>query len=308
MFRERIPARQLSAWLFAGMTPVLIHLLCGGSWLWIGIAGAVSVALTLLVWSSGREPAKWQCPFLFIYIVLLLGQLLFRTAESWPVGDNDPWVSLILLAIAAWSAQKGPSAAARVGAVLFWAVLILYLTVFGAGAKDVELSWLRPEWQMPDELGLVLYLVPTASVCLLDGETKRGARILLPAVFTLAAALITVGVMSPGIAAETPNAFYEMTRSINLLGVARRFEALISAGMTVGWFALMSLLLTICGVLAQKIFPGRGRAAVWLAAGTAAAIKLCGMHISAFVLLIVGTVFWVAIPVLTQGLGKRKKS
>lgn len=308
MFRERIPLRQLSAWLFAGTAPVLIQILSGSSWLWIGIAGAISLLLTVCVWRSGWEPAKWQCPVLYLYLSVLLGQMLTYTAQSWPVGDNDPAVPLILLLLGAWSAQKGPSAAARVGAVLFWAVLILYLAVLGAGVKDIQWNWLMPRWNMPDEMGIAVFLLPAASVCLLGSNRKTGIRLALPAVFVFVAALITAGVLSPAVAERTPNAFYEMSRSINLLGVARRFEALISAGMTVGWFALISLVLTCCGVLAQKILQGQGRSGLWLSALTAAGMKLCGLHIQGWILLLFGAAFWVGIPVLTQGLEKRKKS
>lgn len=308
MFREKIPPRQLSAWLFTGTVPVLIQLLCGGGWVWLAMAGGISSLLTWIVWRSGWEPAKWQCPILIIYIVVFLGQLMFRTAQSWPVGDSDPAVPLILLFLAAGSAHKGPSAAARVGAVLFWAVLILYLLLFAAGIKDVKLSWLAPRWDAPDQLGLAVFLIPCAAVCLLNSGGKAGVRTMLPGLFVLVASLVTAGVLSPMIAANTPNAFYEMSRSINLLGVARRVEALTCAAMTVGWFALLSLLLTVCGSLTQKIFPGWGRAGVWLAAALSAGIKLCGLHISATILLVTGAVFWVAFPILTQGLGKIKKS
>lgn len=307
MFREKIPSRQLTAWLFAGIAPVSIQLLSSGSWIWVAAAGAVSVVLTLCLWQTPWEPRKWQSTILYVYIVLLLSQLLPYAAQSWPTG-NATAVPLILLALAAWSAQKGVSAAARVGAVLFWAVLIVYLGVFGAGAKDVRWQWLQPRLDIPNPVGFTVLLIPAASTCLLAPDRKNGPRLLLPAVFALAAAIITSGVLSPEVAGNTPNAFYEMTRSINLLGIARRFEALISAGMTVGWFALLSLSLSICGSLAQKIFESKGRLGVWAGALAAAAMALCGLHISGWILFAGGAVFWVAIPLLTQGLEKRKKS
>lgn len=308
MFREKIPSRQLSAWLFAGLTPVLIQLLSGSSWAWIGIAGLISVLINCFVWRTEWEPKRWQSALILLYIIIVLGQLVSRAAGSWPVGNSYPAVPLILLALAAWSAQKGPSAAARVGAVLFWFVLIMYLVAFGAGIKDIELKWLKPDWQIPDAMGLLLLLTPAGAVCLLRSDEKWGARLILPAILTLCAALITVGVLSPAVAAKLENPFYEMSRSIHLAGVARRFEALISAGMTVGWFALVNLFLTICGTLFGQILEGWGRTGVWICAIAAATWMLCGLHISECILLIVGAVFWVAMPILTQGLGKIKKS
>lgn len=307
MFREKIPYPQLTAWLFAGMTPVLIQLFSGSPWTWVAIAGIIGVVLTMLVWRSGWQPSKWQCPLIFIYIVVFVGQLLSSAAQSWPKGDATA-VPLILLLVAAWSAQKGPSAAARTGAVLFWAVLILYLAVFAAGLGDITCSWLLPRWELPDGYGLAVLLVPSFAVCLLGTGRKSVARLSLPVLFPVVGALITAGALSPEVASSLGNPFYEMTRSISLLGVARRFEALISAAMTVGWFALMSMLLTVCGVLTQKIFPGRGRSGVWLAAAAAAGVLLCGLHIPAIFMTLVGAVFWVVVPLITQGLVSEKKS
>ena len=308
MFRDRIPSRQLSAWLFAGTTPVLLQMLSGGSWLWIGIAGMVSALLAMWVWRSGWEPKKWQCPILIIWIIILMGQLLADAANSWPVGKSYPAVPLMLLVLAGWSAQKGPSAAARVGTVLFWFVLIMYLVVFGAGAKDIELEWLRPKWDMLDTTGLALFLVPSVAACLLCQEQKGGVRLVLPAIFALCGALITSGVLSSDVTRTLDNGLYEMSRSINIAGVARRFEPLISAGMTVGWFAMLSLLLAVAGVLTQELFSGWGKTGLWLVAVVAAVWMLCGLHISGWIVLISGAVFWGLIPIVTQGLDNRKKS
>lgn len=307
MFRERIPAAQLSAWLTAGTVPVLLQLLSGGSWVWIGLAGLLCYLLTVLVWRSGWEPAKWQCPFLFIYIVILLGSLLPDSAECWPSG-NERVLPVLILALSAWSAQKGLSAAARVGTVLFWAILILYLVVLGAGVKDVQLRWLKPKWTALDFPRLTVFLIPVSTVCLLKRGSLKTGRLALSGALVFAGAAITVGVLSPEVAVGTENAFYEMTRSINLLGVARRFEALISAGMTVGWFSIVSLLLSLCATLAQKFLGQGGKAAVWIAALIAAIMQLCGLHIEGKILILTGAVFWVGIPLLTQGLGERKKS
>lgn len=308
MFREKIPAPQLSAWLFAAMVPVGLQLLGGESWLWVGCAAALSLLMASILWRRPREVSKWESGLLFIYVSVLMGQLLHETAQSWPVGNSDPAVPLILLALGAWSAQKGTGAAARVGAVLFWVVLGLYLAVYAAGVKDVKLSWLKPGSDIPDGIGLTVYLLPWATAGLLKAKGAPGKHGWLTLIFLTAGAVITAGVLSPVAAEQTENAFYEMCRSLDLLGVARRFEVLICAGTTVGWFAMLSMLLSLCGSYAQKIFPGLGRAGVWAAAGTAAVWRLCGLHINPNFLVLAGAVFWVGIPLLTQGLEKIKKS
>lgn len=309
MFRETIPARQLSAWLFAAMTPVLIQFLGGTPWLWVEIAGVVSIGAVWSVWRWGiGVQRRWLSLLQVVIIIIVLSQLAGESAQSWPVGNSYPAIPLFLLALAAWSAQKGPSAAARVGTVLFWAVLLIYLLVFGAGVKEIELEWLMPRWSEPNWMGLLLLLTPAVAVHLLRHDEKWGVRLMLPKIFALCAAAITAGVLSPIVAERTNNAFYEMSRSLNLLGVAKRFEAFISAGMTVGWFALMSLYLSICGKLSERLHAGWGRTGVWTASIVAAVLMLCDLHIKDWILLILVTIFWVLIPVLTQGIEQEKKS
>ena len=308
MFREKISPRQLGAWLFAAMVPVVIQILGGDAWLPVICAVILAILMKCILWSSPLATTKWESALLFIYVVVLMGELLRPAAQSWPLGNSDPAVPLILLGLAALSAGKGPSVAARVGAVLFWVVLVIYAVVFAAGGKNVRMVWLQPRWDMPDLLGVTVLLIPCGASQLLRKGEMPGNHGLLAALFISLGVILTAGVMSPSLATRLPNAFYEMCRSLDLFGVARRFEALVCAGATVGWFALLTLLLTLCGSYGEKIFEGRGSIAVWICAAAAALWKLCGLHINGCVLFLTGTVFWVGIPLLTQGLEKIKKS
>ena len=308
MFREKIPPRQLGAWLFAAVVPVAIQIMGGDAWFGVTCAAALVFVMALILWRQPREVTKWEGVFLLLYIVVLTGELLRGAAQCWPTGNGDPAVPLVLLGLAAVSAKKGLSAAARVGAVLFWAVLGIYTVVFLAGGRDMQPEWLQLRWSVPDLMGLTVLLIPCGAAQLLEKGGNPGGHGLLGTVVISAGAIMTVGVMSPDLAEAMPDAFYEMCRSLDLWGIARRFEALICAGMTVGWFALLSLLLSLCGSYVQKIYPKLGGAPVWLCAAAAALWKLCGLHINAGFLLLTGAVFWVGIPLLTQGLEKIKKS
>lgn len=308
MFLEKIPMRQLIAWIFTAMVPVGIQLLSDSSWIWVACGGIISMAVWMLLWRNGRERSKWESAFLFIYIVFLLGELLRYTAQCWPMGNSDPAVPLVLLTLAAWSARRGPSVAARVGAVLFWAVLGLYLLVFAAGINEVKLEWLMPDQNSINTAGLTVFLIPCSVLEISKEKKGTEKRMWLAPCMILAGVIITAGVLSPSAAAQIPNAFYEMSRSLSFLDVARRFEALICAAAAVGWFSLLSLLLTLCGRYTEKIFPTKGRGGIWIASLAAVTGRLCGLHINPLYLVAVGTVFWVGLPLLTQGLDKIKKS
>lgn len=308
MFREKIPRRQLSAWQFAAMTPVLIQLLGGASWFWIILMGGISLLVQWILRKWGVEAeSRWLFVLQLLYIIVLLGSITGYASQSWPRSNSYPWVPLILLALAAWSAQKGTSAAARVGCVLFWGVLIVYLLVFGAGIREMEHNWFVFTKKAPEWLGAVIFITPVVAA-ILGNEGKAGGKSLLPVIFCLLAAVITNAVLSPAVASGMDNAFYEMSRSLSLFGVAKRFEALISAAMTVGWFTLLNLYLSVAGRLSEKIFPEWGRPGVWTTAVVSAGCMLCGLRVSAVNLLIFAAVIWVALPILLQLLKQIKKS
>lgn len=308
MYDRKIPHRQLTAWLAAALIPTVIQLTAGASWFSVLLVCVLSLLCVWLRWSLGAEPGGKLLPALqWLLLTAILGAVCGTASQSWPQGGH-PAVGIILLALAVGSAWKGPSASARVGCVLFWFVLLLYLILLGAGVKDVQLKWLTPPKGDVDGLGCVLLLTPAAAAIHLNKKETVKPRLLLIMVFCIVASVITAGVLSPQVASVRENAFYEMTRSLNLLGQARRFEAILSAGMTAGWFALMSLYLTLCAHLTEKILPGAGKYGTLAAALLATVIRLCDLHIPGVLLLILSAVFWVFLPLITQGIDKVKKS
>ena len=168
--------------------------------------------------------------------------------------------------------------------------------------------WLRPAKGTEPWLIIPLLLTPVGVIPLLKEKERRITGLPLIGIFVLLASVITLGVLSPMVAANTDNAFYEMTRSLSILETARRFEAVISAAMTVGWFALMSLYLTLCGHWAEEIKPGGRKTGIVLGAVVSGVLTLCDLHIDGRILAVWTTVFWVATPLITQGIDKQKKS
>lgn len=308
MYNRKIPHQQLTAWLAAAIIPTAIQLTAGASWFSVLLASLLCLMCVGVRWGFGTEPRGVLIAVIqWLLLVLILGTVCRASVQSWPEGAH-PVVALVLLALALWSTWKGTSAAARVGCALFWFVLVLYLILLGAGMKDVQIPWLKPTQGGVESLGCILLLTPAAAVLHLNKRERIKSRLILPGLLCTVAAVITAGVLSPQIAAVRSNAFYEMTRSLNLLGQARRFEAVVSAGMTVGWFCLFSLYLTLCTEYAESVRPGLGRCGSILAAVAASTILLCDLHIPGILLLVFSAVFWVLLPLMTQGIDKIKKS
>lgn len=309
MTREKIPAEQLAAWLFTAMTPPLIQLSAGAPWIWLLGFGILCLALNgaRRKWGSQAIP-RWLILPEILLLVVITGELASRSVGSWPVGSSYPAVPLILLALAAWSASKGPQTAARVGAVLFWFVIVMYMVVFAAGIGQIrwgrlDLTAGKPEW-----LSLLLFLMPAAAAFLPTQNGHVGGKRVLPLAMTLVAVLVTQGMLTPETAVSAEYPFFEMSRSLELLGIAQRFEALICAAATAGWYSLLAFLLAVTASLTESEKPGWGRGSAWCVSILAAAWMLSGLHISGALAVLLCSVFWVAMPILAQGVGKIKKS
>lgn len=308
MYNRKIPSRQLTAWLAAAIIPTAIQLNAGASWLSVALVCLVCLSCVALRWRFGAEPQSKLLVLLhWLLLVTILGTICRSAVQSWPRNGHAA-VGIILLALAVWSTWKGPSAAACVGCVLFWVVLLLYLVLLGAGVKDVRLKWMIPGKGDVSTVGCILLLTPAVAAIHLNKKETIKPRLLLIMVFCISASAVTAGVLSQQVAAVTDQAFYEMTRSLNLLGQARRFEAVLSAAMTAGWFSLISLYLSLCGNLTEIVCCGGGKWGIAIAAATAALILLCDLHIPGAVILILTAVFWVLLPLWTQVVGTEKKS
>lgn len=251
---------------------------------------------------------RWSRLPMYLLAVIVLGELASESAGSWPVGDSYPAVPMILLVLAAWSAAKGPQAAARVGAILFWFIIIMYMIVFASGAKQIRWEWTRPVNRMPQPMSLIVLLVPSAATLLPAERNRFVGKQVLAVIVALVAALLTQGILSAEIVGEVEHPFYEMSRSLDLLGIAQRFEAIVCAAATVGWFAIMSLFLSISGEIFHWFKMGWQGIGVWLAALAAGVWLLCGLHISGWILAGTCAVFWVLLPIAAQGIEKIKKS
>lgn len=111
----------------------------------------------------------------------------------------------------------------------------------------------------------------------------------------------------PEEAAQGEAVFYEAAKAVNLFGVAERFEAVVSVAMTMGYFALLSLLLSCAGAMAEEFHQGWRRIGVLGAAAISTIIVAIIGAIEGELLLILCGILWIAVPLIQGTLGKTKK-
>ena len=197
---------------------------------------------------------------------LLLAAALYAAWESsfaFPETAGNLLAAVLVLLLAAAAAYCGPAAAGRCAGILLRITGALYGTVLVFSLPELRTAWLCPSGKPLDALKVWAALsLPGGALCL-GAELPEGQR--LPhwpwwsgAGLSAAASVVTGGILSPALARE-PEAFRTLARGVSVLGVIRRFEALVNGALLMSGFALCTLyIVSFAGV--SGIFSGRKKA------------------------------------------------
>ena len=173
----------------------------------------------------------------------------WESSFSFPETAGKLPAAALVLALSAAAAYGGPAAAGRCASILLWVTGGLYGTVLVFSLPELRSEWLVPAGE-PLDAGKVwaALTLPGAALCLapaLPGERR------LPhwpwwagAALAAAASVVTGGILSPALARD-PEAFRALARGVSVLGVIRRFEALVNGAMLMSGFALCTLYLVV---------------------------------------------------------------
>ena len=302
MSTNKIATTNLIVWVFSAMTGA-IAFYADGNWPGILVWGSV---LSLLIWLSLRFGEHWdgtvyhfaQC----LWLSVILSQLLGYSANCWPTGEHTfPVVPLSLLLLATLSACKGSDCTAKGVCVLFWIMAALIGVVVIAGIPELNIAFLQPKAPTIKSQMFLVYLLPALSGFFQCKSKRIYPFVVVVIMGTLVSAWIC-GILSPEIAYITPWPFYESAKGVQIFDIAKRLESLVSVGVTVGNYALYSLLLCAVGNLGEKL--GKRQGAVIVASSIAAAFMLFNIRIDNAILVVISSIFWIFLPLL--GVFKRK--
>ena len=304
---DKLQNAQFGAWILTAAIPGILSIIGHSSWITALPIALIcgGIACCMLRAEEMKNP-KWLWGVDLLWMILLLAGMAGQSATCWEDADAYPAIPAILLAVAAWAANRGAWRAGRTGAVLLWLVLPILGIVFLAGTADVKWSWVRLKMTPPDGMLIALLLLPCLGLFLPRKVNAKGhAFCLVPMAVVLIASMILDGVLGGEVASNAPNTFYEYSKSVTLLGVAERFEALVACALTVGWFALFAMILSAIYHIAEKIFAPSAKWSVWIGAVLAAGL-MCILPKGTLWMGVGSLIFWGFLPAITQLLGGRK--
>lgn len=243
---------------------------------WPAVVGIAVAAWLMSRWCG--YGSGWVLAVQKVWCCVLVSVVMKWSTYFWTGLPFCGVVPLILLVLGAWAASV-PGKAQRIGCVLLWLLLLLLGAVLLSAVSEVKLSYLRPVWEVPDLTLLAILLLPAL------GRKERG-NWKMPAAAVLVS-IATTGVLTVGVSMASHSGIYELSRSLSLLGIAERFESLVAAAMTMGFFAGITYLLES---------SGENNGSVWIYAGISAALYLTGVLQNGWILGLGSVLVWIVLP------------
>lgn len=260
--RSGISSRQLGALALTAAGLPIFRFCCRVSWVWamaggLAAAGTLSVLTALAEQRRTGEPASAAARRLapwgkvLWWLLLLAGALsaAWESGYAFPETAGSRLAAGLVLILSAAAARKGAAAAGRCAGILLWITGGLYGTVLVFSLPEIRAEWLEPTGSPLDALRAWAALLLPGAALGLRGALEPGARLPRWPWWTAAglaafASAVTGGILSPTLARD-PEAFRTLARGVSVLGVIRRFEALVNGAMLMSGFALCTLYIVV---------------------------------------------------------------
>ena len=290
-------------WLSAAMIAPVIQAASNCSWVSVLVIGFLCGAIIYGMRCLNIEMAntKLLMGIQWLWMLLVVSEFLHWIMMYWPHSGNYYAIPILTLALAVYSLGKGRREACAAAGVLLWAIALLVVMVFLSGLREIRMEHVKPQWKMQTAYYIVVLLIP-AMVSAPKDNGIAGKTALLGVVTSV----ITTGVLSLEYIESVKAPFYEMTRSLCLFGTAKRFESVVAAGMTLSYFALISLLVQTTA----DAWGGykSGKAGIYISAAFITLIFQSGMRMNSRLLAIGTLLFWVVLPALEKVLKNNKNT
>lgn len=303
MLNNKVTVLQMAIWIISAVAGPILYYSNGN---WFGLF-PISVALSLLTGLAVCYGRHWEGPVYnfvqFLWIGILLSQFLIYSAKCWPTGEKAfPIVPLTLLILSGISATKGNKNAVNGISVIFWISLLLLGGVIAAGIENIKLEFLQPnKREIPPYIILALLL--PAAVGFIKCEKSNILPFAVVPFFVTAVSLWIAGSLSPELSEIISWPFYEAAKSVELFSVAKRFESLVSVGVTLCNYCLYSLLFCAAASIGEKC--GKKREAIIATVGISATLMLLGFRIDPIISTVISMILWVILPLF--GMLKKKE-
>jgi len=301
LFNKKMDSKQHATWLLAALAAPVTQAASNCSWITVAIVAALclSISYGLEKLNIDKTPGRWIGAIQWLWMLLVISEFMHWIMYCWPNHGNYHVVPLVLLFLAAYAVSKGTTAAARAGSALRIALVGLFGTILLSAIREIRLENLGPVWQMQTAHLITVMLIPVMGFGY--GCWKGKGKVIS---YAVGVSVITTGVLSLPFIRMVDSPFYELSRSIHVFGSEHRLESLVAAGMTLGYYVLLSYLV---GITANAWDPEKTKArSIWISALFAGLVFISGMRLNSRLLAVGNLLIWAVLP-LVKNVGKNMK-
>lgn len=285
--------KQHTSWLLAAMVAPVTQTASNCSWIAVTIVTALclSISYGLEKLNIEKTPGRWIGAIQWLWMLLVISEFMHWIMFCWPNHGNYHTVPLVLLFLAAYAVSKGTAAAARAGSALRFALLLLFGGILLSAIREIRLENLQPVWQMQTAHLITAMLIPVMGFRY--GSWNGKSKVFF---YGTVVSAITAGVLSLNYIRLVDSPFYELSQSIHFFGSDHRLESLVAAGMTLGYYVLLSYLV---GITATAWEPGKTKVrSIWISALFAGLVFVSGMRLNSRLLAVGNLLIWAVLPLL----------
>jgi hypothetical protein len=255
------------------------------SWEWTLVTGVVCISASLVVLRFGSSDyGKLLRLGQLILLSIVAGIFSREISACW--GEESVSMPLVLLVLAALSAGNGAQNAGRVCCCVAWAATIVYAVILAVGVKNIE--WTRlAEMGYCHEMMIVSFLMP-AIWLLLPAERSKAVSLIGMVVFGAVISILCFGTLSSRGVMDAQLPIYQYSKSLTMLGIAERFEAVASVVLTLGIYCTLSLILRAAEEMMKH------------GALVAAIIAAINVRIDTVFVVIISVIMWIILPLIVN--------
>lgn len=290
---KRLPKNQYTPWLLGAVTAPVIQAASNCSWPVVLAVGTLCLGIALGMEHLGitRLSEGWIGAIQWLWMLLVMGEYLHWIMYCWPFHDSYHVLPLTMLALAAVTLRGGWERTSRTAGILLWFLVGLLGAVLLSAMPQVKPENLYPDWKMQTAHLVPVMLLPVMGLGI--GTAGKKQWILYGG---LGVSAITTGVLTSECIRTMEAPFYEMSRSLKLLGIGQRFESLVAALMLLGYYVLLTFLLAVtANAWGTK---AKGNREVWVSALFVGMIFCSGMRLNSRLLAAGTLVIWAVLPIL----------
>lgn len=295
--RSDLSAKEYTAWLLGALLIPAAEAAANCS----PVAAALSALLcgAVCIGSWQLECPKWLAAVRFAATIIVTSLFLNWTHTCWQGKYSEIAVPALLLLLAVLAAEKGEEKAARSVGILRYGIYGIIAVLLVSGIAQMETKNWTLKWRMQDCGLIVVLLLP-----LLGSAHPGWKRCGVLSGIAIVTSLAVTAAAGSGIG------LYGLSKSLSFFGRTERMESVTAAAITLGFYGLLTYLLTAMQKQWEQATGKTGKAGSRIGSTAAFALYAARVPLQMVVpyLLLLN---WSIIPLLgrlRKKLGKKEKS